>query len=283
MMNKKIYILMATYNGEKYIKEQINSILNQTYKNWKLIIHDDNSKDNTVKIIKEYEKKYPNKIKLIDDEISTGGAKENFTYLLNSIDDNFDYIMFCDQDDVWLENKIELTLNKMIEIESNYHDKPILIHTDLKVVDEKLNIIAESMFKYQKLCISNQKSLKNISIENIITGCTMMLNKKLVLNSRIIPKEAIMHDWWIAIMTLKNNGIIEFVKNSTIRYRQHSFNTIGSKKVNFIYYLKKFIKVSEAIENYKKILTQYKKAEVNISILYFVKTKFLFILRKVLS
>lgn len=280
-MNKKVYILMATYNGEKYISEQIDSLLNQTYRNWKLIIHDDNSKDKTVEIAKRYESKYPNKIKVIDDNISNGGAKENFTYLLNNIDDDFDYIMFCDQDDVWLENKIELTLNKMIDIEKINTNKPILIHTDLKVVDEKLNIISESMFKYQKLNLNNQKNIKSISMENIITGCTMMLNKQLVLKSKDIPKEAIMHDWWIAIVTLKENGTIEFVDKATILYRQHELNTIGSKKVNLSYYLKKLLKIKELINNYKSIYIQYRKAGIKMSIYYFIVNKTAMILRKI--
>ena len=110
-----IYILLATYNGEEYIKEQIESLLHQTYQHWTLIIHDDNSSDNTVNIIKEYVKKYPEKIIFIDDDISTGGAKENFAYLLNKIDKNFDYLMFCDQDDVWLNNRIKLFYKKIIE------------------------------------------------------------------------------------------------------------------------------------------------------------------------
>ncbi len=281
-MTKRIHILMATYNGEKYISEQINSLLNQTYQNWKLIIHDDNSKDGTVKIIKGYKRKYPDKIQFLDDDISDGGAKEKFTYLLNKIDDNYDYIMFCDQDDSWLEHKIEDTLYKMIKVENNHVNKPVLIHTDLKVVDEKLNIISESMFKYQKLNLNNQKDIKMISMENVITGCTMMLNKPLALLSKNIPTEVIMHDWWIAIITLKENGIIEFVEEGTILYRQHELNTIGSKKVNLSYYLKKLLKIKEAINNYKSIYLQYRKAGVNINSLDFLVTKSLMVIKKII-
>lgn len=280
-MNKKIYILMATYNGEKYISEQIDSLLNQTYQNWKLIIHDDNSKDKTVEIAKRYERKYTNKIKVIDDDTITGGAKENFSFLLENIDNDYDYIMFCDQDDFWLEHKIEITLNKMLEVEKGNINQPILIHTDLKVVDEELNIISESMFKYQKLNLNNQKNIKMISMENIITGCTMMLNKRLALFSKEIPSEAIMHDWWIAIITLKESGIIDFVDEGTILYRQHESNTIGSKKVNVSYYLKKLLKIKEVISDYKSIYLQYKKADVKMSISYFIINKTAMILRKI--
>ena len=274
-----IYIIMATYNGEKYIKEQINSILNQSYINWKLIIHDDNSLDKTVSFIRKYQKE-DNRIKLVDDNISTGGAKENFTYILNKIDNNYEYIMFCDQDDVWLENKIEITLNKMIDTEKNNTSIPILIHTDLKVVDKELNIISNSMFRYQKLNIKNQYSLNLMSMENIITGCTMMLNKNLSLLSKDIPNEAIMHDWWIGIIVLRENGLIEFVDKATILYRQHELNTIGSKKINFIYYLKKLFKIKESINDYKIIYIQYKKAKIDIFIFKYIFIKLFLILKK---
>ena len=168
---------MATYNGSKYISEQFDSLLKQTYSNWKIIVHDDNSQDNTVEIIKIYEKKHPNKIKLIDDNINPGGAKENFSYLLGKIDENYHYLMFCDQDDVWLEDKIELTLGEMKAVEKNKKDIPILVHTDLKVVDYKLNTIYESMFKSQKLDYRIGDNLQHIAIENVVTGCTIMINK----------------------------------------------------------------------------------------------------------
>ncbi len=277
----KIYILMATYNGEKYLQEQIDSLLNQTYQNWVLWIHDDNSKDKTVEIIEKYQNKYPDKISFIHDDISTGGAKENFTYLLYKIDNNFDYVMFCDQDDVWLEKKIEVTLNKMKEIENNNINKPILIHTDLMVVDEKLNVIADSMFRYQKLSLNNQKNIKLIAMENIVTGCTMMLNKKLAILSQNIPDEAIMHDWWIAIITLKEKGIIGFVNESTILYRQHALNTIGSKRVNLLYYLKKIFTVKKSFDRYQAIYCQYKKAGVDINPLHYTITKTLIVTKKV--
>ena len=122
MQKLSLAILMATYNGEEFIREQINSILNQTYKNWKLIIHDDGSTDNTVDIIKEYTKKYPNKIILIEDNIKCNGAKENFSHLIKIAykNFNFDYILFSDQDDIWLPNKIEVSLSKIQEMENKF-------------------------------------------------------------------------------------------------------------------------------------------------------------------
>ena len=279
----KIYILMATYNGEKYLSKQLDSLLVQTYGNWKLYIHDDNSSDKTVEIIKEYQNRYPERIVFFDDNVSSGTAKENFTYLLKCIDDKFDYLMFCDQDDVWLDDKVELTLAKMLEVEKKYPQTDVLIHSDLKVVDADLNIISDSMFEYQNLDIKNQESLEKISMQNIVTGCTMMINKDLYQDAKEIPKEAMMHDWWIAIVALKKGGVIKFLDKSTILYRQHGANSVGSKKVNLSYYLLRLLKIKEILQDYGLIYQQYKKAGVDINIIRFIFSKLFITIKKVLK
>ena len=136
-------ILMATYNGELYLEEQIKSIIKQSYKNWILYIRDDGSKDNTLKIINRYTYKYPDKIKLIADDRGNLGSNMNFKELMQYSKN--EYCMFCDQDDVWLEDKIKLSLDKIKKLENKYgKNTPILVHTDLKVVNEKLDEISES-------------------------------------------------------------------------------------------------------------------------------------------
>ena len=149
----KIAILMATYNGEKYICQQIDSILSQTCKDWELYIHDDGSTDNTIAAVESYVEKYPDKIHLIDGK-STGGAKYNFFYLFSQVE--APYYMTCDQDDVWLEKKIELTYDKMLAIEKTDGKElksglPCLVYTELCVVDSELNTIADTMSEYQSL------------------------------------------------------------------------------------------------------------------------------------
>ena len=260
---KKVYIILATYNGEKYISEQIDSLLSQAYDNWKLWIHDDFSSDNTVTIIRKYIQKYPNKIILLDDNIRCGGAKENFTHLINSIDDNFDYLMFCDQDDVWLENKIEITLKKMLNIEE---DRPALVHTNLKVVDDNLKIISKSMFDYQKLNPEWSKSLDISMVQNSVTGCTIMINKLAKEIISPIPSEAIMHDWWILLKILEKKGNINFIITPTILYRQHSLNSIGAGEPSFFIFFKKIFKFKDTIK-----MAQYIKPKKYIFILIYIK------------
>ena len=142
-MNHKIVILLATYNGEKYIKEQLDSILLQTYSNIEVIARDDMSNDKTLEILKSYN------INIVK-SIENLGVKKSFSELLNyaSRNSNSDYFMFCDQDDIWEKRKIELTLRKMLEMEKKSPSIPILVHTDLNVVDSCLNIIDNSMWTY---------------------------------------------------------------------------------------------------------------------------------------
>ena len=127
--DKKVAILMATYNGEKYLSEQIESIINQTFTDWVLYIHDDGSTDGTLEIIKKYVKIYPKKIILIQGE-RTGGAKFNFFSLMDKV--TAEYIMFSDQDDWWLPDKINKTLEKCIKIENGQKDTPVVVFTDFK-------------------------------------------------------------------------------------------------------------------------------------------------------
>ena len=132
--DKTIEILMATYNGEKYISEQINSIINQTYKNWKLLIRDDGSKDETLEILKEYEKK-DKRINILRDTKGNLGFVKNFEELLKNSSEEF--IMFSDQDDYWLENKIELYINELIKLSEIERKNPLLLHSNSFLCDVK--------------------------------------------------------------------------------------------------------------------------------------------------
>lgn len=236
-----VEILMATYNGERYLSEQIESILNQSYKDWKLLVRDDGSKDRTLDILKLYKAKYPKKITLMEDKKGGLRAKENFLELLRQ--SKSDYIMFCDQDDVWLPNKIEVTLEKMKKVENG----PTLIHTDLKVVDKELNLISDSMWRYQKLS-PERKEYNFLIVQNNITGCTMMINRELAKLSIGEFPNGLMHDWIIGIVaSLK--GTIDYVEERTILYRQHGNNDVGAQEY-YANFLKKIKKVNELKKKY---------------------------------
>ena len=238
MKKSSIVILMATFNGEKYLREQIESILKQTYTDWHLIVRDDGSTDSTLSILKYYQKVYPNKITIIINNGNKHGAKENFFFLSKlALKEKYKYIMYSDQDDIWKINKIAVTLKQLKEVEEN-GKIPVLVHTDLEVVDSKLNVISSSFIKYSKL--DNNDSLSHLLIQNNITGCTMLINRALLLKGLNIKNDEkiIMHDWWFALVAAIYGKVV-LLNKSAILYRQHGDNVVGAKKINLYSMLKK--------------------------------------------
>ncbi len=236
MGKSNIAILMATYNGECYLKEQIESLLAQTEKEWTLFIHDDGSTDSTKKIIQNYTEKY-DFIKELD--LPEGlGAKENFFALLQAVD--ADYYFFCDQDDVWLKDKISISMQRMKQLELNNKAKetPLLVYTDLYVTDQNLKITHESFFKKNKIHPELIHTFDDCATTSFVVGCTMLINK-LAKQCIVFPAtHADMHDSWISLCTLKSGGIVSFIDQPLIYYRQHGNNTLGdpiSRRNNFLY------------------------------------------------
>lgn len=176
-MDESVTILLATYNGEKYISHQLNSILSQSYTNWHLIIRDDVSKDNTPDIIEKYRELYPDKIEVLNNSGINKGSLLNFGTLLQAAG-NARYIMFCDQDDEWLINKIEVTFLKMRELEKKYGlSYPIMIYTNFQYVDEHLKII-RSKAEFDVNRIKNF-GFSHLLAQNPVYGCTGMINRSL--------------------------------------------------------------------------------------------------------
>lgn len=263
----KVSILMATYNGETYLEEQIESILSQTFKSWFLYIRDDGSYDHTLKIINKYVSLYPNKIILVNDKTKHLGAAESFMRLLRYVES--DCYMFCDQDDIWLPNKIEECYNSYMQI-STHNVTPCLIHTDLKVVDESLNIIDNSFWEYTGLLkyIGNNKALLT---KNFITGSTMFFNKisrDLSINNEY--NSIIMHDSWVSLCVYANNGTIINLNNSLILYRQHSNNVLGASKKSSRINKLTSLSVLNIFRYYKMV-----KSATGISFLKYMYLKFI--------
>ncbi len=247
-----ITVLLAVYNGEKYLKEQIDSLLAQTIKDIKIVIRDDGSCDNSPRIIAEYCEKYPQIISAVFGE-PTGNAKRNFAKLLEVCDD--DYIMFCDQDDVWFPEKIQKTLDAVKKAEGESGETPVLAHSDLKVVDQNLNTISDSFFEFQKL-LQNGVTLSRLLVQNYVTGCTVMINRALKQKCGKIPSNCIMHDWWLAL-TAVLFGKLVCLEEPTMLYRQHGCNQVGAKASYGIAYIKRKIStLKEVRKNYNATYVQ---------------------------
>lgn len=249
-----IAVLLSSYNGGLFLSAQLESIIKQTYSNYTIYIRDDGSTDNTKDIIRHYELLNPDKIVFLYDTVIHRGPRHSFMWMLNKID--ADYYMFCDQDDVWFPDKIAISYNKIREIETIYGNSPVLVHTDMKIVDSNLEIISESLYKTMRIKPNIVDTFNYMGVCSCGPGCSMIFNnlaKKVSLNYEsleFIP----MHDWWIAINTVKQ-GKVCFCPIPTMLYRQHNSNTVGAfmlKSKYSSYILKKVIRIKSTISSYKE-------------------------------
>jgi glycosyltransferase involved in cell wall biosynthesis len=222
-MSKQIDVLLATYNGEKYLKEQLDSILASSYSNIRLIISDDCSRDDTAQILKEYAKN-DSRIELYFQEQNLGVVK-NIEFLLGKVKN--DIYMLADQDDFWKPEKIEKSLEFL---ESKNLD---LVFGDLEVVDENLNTINNSFVNYMKLNHKIKNSINSYELNYLyscVTGCTIMSKKSFI--DKILPLPSgtkyLLHDQWIGLIT-SFYGKIGFMEDAFIKYRQHNNNQLGIK------------------------------------------------------
>lgn len=241
-----VEILLATFNAEKYLPTLLDSIYNQDYSDFLILARDDCSKDGTINILKEYQEKY-GKMKIISAEKNLG-AKENFRELIKNADG--DYIMFADCDDKWNKDKISTTLAGMQAAQCAL-DAPILVHTDLSVADKNLNVIDKSFTRSQGFNMKRNK-FSDFLAQNTVTGCAMMINKKLLSLAKQMPKEALMHDWWLSLVA-SAFGKVVYVDTPTILYRQHEQNQVGAVKKDYVKDRKKTAK--------QRLINTYKQAD----------------------
>lgn len=223
-----ITILMAVYNGERYLKEQLDSIRMQDYSDWRLIVRDDYSSDKSVQILNDFASSVANEVQVYINKPAYGSAKGNFAKLLNDAAGS-EYIMFSDQDDVWKRDKLSISMDKMQELEEKYgKDIPLLVHSDLEVASENMEIISSSMFDYSG--IRREATLEQLLLQNNVTGCTMLFNQPLC--EGIAPftgsPYVIMHDYFAALYA-KIFGKTAFINKPLVSYRQHGNNSVGAK------------------------------------------------------
>lgn len=220
-------VLLATYNGSKYLEEQLVSLFLQTDQSFNIIAKDDGSKDETPAILKKYADRYSKRFCVLEGAPS-GSAKNNFFYLLEH--STADYIMFCDQDDMWSREKVERTLGCLQDGEDEYgKGTPLLVHTDLAVANGEMKVINSSLMRMQKLN-PGYNSLNRLIAQNNVTGCTVAINK--ALRELLVPSEgALMHDWWMAL-TAAAFGQVLYYPGATVIYRQHGANQVGAKDVS---------------------------------------------------
>lgn len=242
-----IDILLPTYNGAVYIRQQLDSIINQTYPEWHVIIRDDGSSDDTIEIINEYIVVYPHKFSLIRDNLGNQGTSGNIDLLMHH--SSADYFMFCDQDDIWEPNKIEVCMQTMTSLEVNNPQKPILVCSDACCIDENNKVICNSFFASQKF-IDTTDSLYKMLALNIVQGSTTLMNRYVREVVKFIPKDYY-HDAWVACI-VKYYGIVQYLHQPLLRYRQHQNNVVGALNVGPQYMIGKISIIVNLFKHYKK-------------------------------
>jgi glycosyltransferase involved in cell wall biosynthesis len=228
MTPEKLVIVMATYNGAPYLEEQLESIRVQTLTDWSLIIRDDGSSDETLAILRRYEKTDPRISVVVDSQGNLGASRSFGSLLKHALDSGADYVACSDQDDIWLPEKLARTYEYMRVLEEdNPPGTPVLMHTDLEVVNDTLERLNSSYMAYESVGQPVSPPLEKLLIQNHVVGCTMLANRALLKIALPVPADARMHDWWLALCA-RSTGVLGFLPERTIKYRQHGSNTLGS-------------------------------------------------------
>ncbi len=250
-----VAILLATYNGEKYISYQLESIAAQTDQNFICFIHDDMSQDSTVEIVKNYCSSHPEHFLFLGSS-KCGSAKKNFMLMMTLV--KADYIMFCDQDDFWMSEKIEKNLTAIRELEQKFGSGiPYCVYSDLKMVNAELKETDSSYFQFTGKN-PHANTLKDLLRTNVVVGCTMIINSELQNMALKVQNldHIFMHDWW-CVLICSINGKCSVIEEPLVLYRQHDNNEVGAQeKHNFYRKLKNLLNLKqwsiESKNNFKR-------------------------------
>ncbi|MCW2119415.1 glycosyltransferase family 2 protein [Flavobacterium sp. 7A] len=246
-------ILLATYNGAKYVEAQIHSIISQSHKDWRLVIHDDGSKDNTVTIIKKFSA-VDSRIMLVDDGVSFGNAGQNFMYLLQF--SSADYIMFCDQDDIWFDNKLDVLYQEIKNKEF-----PCAVYCNADAYDGS-KVVSKNITLFHRSTLEN-----SLFLNSGVQGCSLMFNRKLLNCLKEFPNYVYMHDHLITIASV-TFGKLFHIDDSLMLYRQHDSNVTGNINNSLLSRMKQFLFTRNSVidkKHYEANLSFFEKYSPVIS------------------
>ena len=230
-----------------YLEEQVKSLMNQVYKDFRIIIKDDGSNDNSKALINKIAAQNK-QVVVVNDHQGNLGVSKCFEVLMRHV--TSDYFMFCDQDDIWMPHKIDNTMAKMKEMEALYPGNAILVCTDSTCVDNSGNVTAKSFFSSQKFKDVVGDEVKMAAL-NIVQGNTCLMNKKCLDFIKSIP-EIIVYDQWIGIL-IAHYGHVAYLHEPTLFYRQHMSNVVGANDVTKRYFIKKVMRSKYQCKIYMSI------------------------------
>ncbi len=216
-----ISVVMAAYNGEKYLAEQIESILNQTYNNFELICVDDCSDDTTLDILRQFRNRYHDKLSIYVNEHNLGSRK-NFERACGYASGK--YIAFSDQDDWWYPHKLEKLHEKII-----MNHRLAFVYSNAQLADRNLNIIKESVWERDTKPFKGS-DFYNVAYENMVMGCTILARTIFINEALPFPDKGLHQDWYLCMMAKGMNYEVDFVDEALIKYRQHEGNVVSREK-----------------------------------------------------
>ncbi|RSM31365.1 glycosyltransferase family 2 protein [Aeromonas salmonicida] len=251
-----IAVLIATYNGSKFVEAQIESIIANDNYNLisKIIVTDDGSTDNTVELVKKYKNVF-----FIENTSTEHGPSANFFNGLKYCKD-MDYVFFCDQDDIWFNNKISIFIESISKLNKDY---PGVIYSNLKLIDSEGADIGKTFFENESIPYNWACKISNLYLQNCAPGCSMLINSKMV--NRIVytySNKIVMHDWWALLFaSLYKNVVV--IPECTAGYRQHDNNAVGATKKLSLLSIPSIFKRSR--NNFKKVVIQLDLFEKSLS------------------
>ena len=225
-MNARVVILLPTLNGMSYLREQVDSLIAQSYEGWDLIVRDDGSTDGTQSYLEQLAK-VDSRIHIhTSSGLASGSTTANVSILIEAaLDMQAKYIFLCDQDDIWLPMKVKRQLDLLQSIDDAL---PALAISDLIVVDERASGAGQSSwFRLHGVPDSRCWSSAELASRNLFPGCSMAFNAELAKLSLPVPQSAIMHDWWLALLAASGGAVI-VASEPLLKYRQHAENQIGA-------------------------------------------------------
>ena len=225
MSQVTVQVLLSTWNGAAWLSELLESLERQTFSDWQLLIRDDGSCDRTLRILLDWQALHPEKLASLQVGGEHLGSTLSFSQLVQA--SSAPYLMFCDQDDVWLPEKIELQLTALqnLTIERGEHT-PLLVHCDLAVVDAQQHLCAVSFWNYRQFNVAQRRQA--YLLNNVVTGCATMFNRAAADLAFPAPSAAMQHDRWLALVCAWFGGITT-IAHPLLLYRQHGMNQLGAE------------------------------------------------------
>lgn len=229
-----VLVVMACYNGSAFLDEQLASLFAQEGVHVELLVRDDGSSDGSQAKLAEWQSKLPDQMRILHDDAGNLGAAGSFSCLLSEAlqvwegNDKYVAVALADQDDIWFSQKLKESVDALLSVEQGKPAGfPVLVHSDLRVVDQGMQEIAPSLMQYQGLDANKTRFAAQL-LSNTVTGCTAVCNKALLQLALPIPKQAMMHDWWLSLVA-SAFGQIHYINKPLVDYRQHGRNTLGAR------------------------------------------------------